>query len=133
MTQFYPLVKTVHIAMVYCTLALFTLRGLGSIAGYKWPQARPLRVTSYVVDTILLLAAVLLFVTLPHGVFANGWLTMKIALLVVYILLGLVAIRHGKSRSMKALFFIAALLVFAWIYSIARAHHPLGALRGLIG
>jgi uncharacterized membrane protein SirB2 len=51
----------------------------------------------------------------------------------VYILLGLVALRHGKSRSMKALFFIAALLVFAWIYSIARAHHPLGALRGLIG
>ena len=35
------------------------------------------------------------------------------------------------ARATKALFYAAALATFGMVYSIARAHHPLGFLYGL--
>jgi uncharacterized membrane protein SirB2 len=36
------------------------------------------------------------------------------------------ALRRGRSRTIRATCYVAALLVFATIVGIARAHHPLG-------
>ncbi len=131
MIQFYPQIKAVHVAMVVCTIALFALRGAGSLAGHKWPLWWPVRWASYAIDTTLLTAAMMLLVILPWGLFANGWLAMKVLLLVVYIVLAYMALRASRPVKVRLLLYAAALLVFAWIYSIARAHHPLGAIRGL--
>lgn len=59
------------------------------------------------------------------------WLTAKVALLVVYIGLGSFALKRGRNRGSRLLFWIAALLVFGLIASIARAHHPLGVFAAL--
>jgi len=131
MIQFYPQIKAVHVAMVIATVILFALRGAGALAGHRWPLAWPVRWASYAIDTTLLTAALMLLAVLPWGLFANGWLAMKLVLLVVYIVLAFVALRPGRSLRLRALLYIAALLVFGWMYSIARAHHPLGVLRGL--
>jgi uncharacterized membrane protein SirB2 len=58
--------------------------------------------------------------------FAAGWLTAKIALLIVYIVLGSIALRRGRSRRVRAWAFIAALATVAFLVTVARAHHPLG-------
>ncbi|MBP6798292.1 MAG: SirB2 family protein, partial [Luteimonas sp.] len=63
---------------------------------------------------------------LPGALYANGWLAMKLALLVVYVVLGVFALRRGRTRRARALCYVAALLVFAQMYFIARTHHPLG-------
>src|SRR5690606_2780358 len=107
---------------------LFALRGGGALLGMRWPLAWPVRWVSYAIDTTLLTAALMLLAILPWGLFANGWLAMKIVLLVVYIALGFMALRAGRSREARVLLYVAALLVFAWMYTIARAHHPLGIL-----
>jgi uncharacterized membrane protein SirB2 len=65
--------------------------------------------------------------------FANGWLAAKLALLVLYIGLGVYALRRGRNRGVRAACYVAALATFATIYSIARAHHPLGFLHGIAG
>jgi len=132
MIEFYPEIKSVHVAMAMATITLFALRGLGSLAGHRWPLSWPVRWASYAIDTTLLTAALMLLAILPWALFANGWLLVKIILLVFYIVLAYCALRAGRSRSIRGMLFIAALLVFAGIYSIARAHHPLGALRGLL-
>ena len=132
MIQFYPQIKAVHVAMVIATVILFALRGAGALAGHRWPLARPVRRASHVIDTLLLTAALMLLAVLPWGLFANGWLAMKLVLLVVYIVLAYIALRPGRSLRVRALLYAAALLVFAWMYSIARAHHPLGFLRGMV-
>ncbi len=59
--------------------------------------------------------------------FVHGWLTMKVVLLVVYIVLGSYALKRGQSRNARVLFWFAALAVYAFIISVARAH-PLGVL-----
>lgn len=131
MIQFYPQIKAVHVAMVIATVILFALRGAGALAGHRWPLRWPVRWASYAIDTTLLTAALMLLAVLPWGLFANGWLAMKLVLLVVYIVLAFIALRPGRPKPVRVMLYVAALLVFAWMYSIARAHHPLGLLRGL--
>jgi uncharacterized membrane protein SirB2 len=56
----------------------------------------------------------------------HGWLTAKVLLLVVYIVLGTFALRRARTKRTRAWCFFAAVAVFLFIVSIARAHHPGG-------
>lgn len=133
MIEFYPQIKSVHIAMALTSGAIFAFRGAAVLAGMRWPHWLAVRWTSYAVDTALLTAALMLLTILPGAMFANGWLTVKLLLLVVYIVLGVMAIKRGRTRMAKAGFYVAALLTFAMVYSIARAHNPWGFLYGVVG
>lgn len=133
MIEFYPQIKSIHIAMAITSGLIFALRGAGVLAGMRWPHWLPVRWTSYTVDTALLTAALMLLTMLPGAMFANGWLTVKLLLLVVYIVLGVFAIKRGRTRLAKAGFYVAALLTFGMVYSIARAHSPWGFLNASLG
>ena len=81
----------------------------------------------------MLLTAALMLTTIVHQYpFVQAWLTVKVLLLVVYIVLGTIALKRGRSPRERALAYVAALTVFAFIVSVARAHDPLGALAGLL-
>ncbi|GAB6196425.1 SirB2 family protein [Lysobacter xanthus] len=129
MIEFYPQIKAVHIAMVIASGLLFALRGAGVLGGQRWPMALPVKLLSYSIDTTLLTAALMLFTILPDGLFANGWLATKIALLVVYIVLGTVALKRGRTPRARAIGYVLALATFAFMVTIARAHHPLGFIH----
>ena len=129
--EFYPHIKHAHIGLALVSVALFALRGAAVQVGMHWPRRKPVRMASYAIDTGLLAAGLWLVAILPGGFFANGWLTAKLVLLVVYVVLGVFAMRRARSRVGRALCYVAALATFAMIYSIARAHHPLGYLYGL--
>ena len=133
MIEFYPQIKQAHIGFALASGAIFALRGAGVLAGMRWPHWLAVRWTSYTVDTALLTAAMMLLTILPGAMFSNGWLTAKLLLLVLYVVLGMFAIKRGRTRLAKAGFYVAALLTFAMIYSIARAHSPWGFLHGLVG
>ena len=127
MIEFYAQIKAVHVAMVFASGLLFALRGAGVLVGMRWPMRLPVKLLSYTIDTTLLTAALMLFTILPHAMFANGWLATKLVLLVVYIGLGTFALKRGRTPRTRALCYVAALCVFGFIISVARAHHPLGA------
>ena len=133
MIEFYPQIKSVHVAMIMASGLLFALRGSAALAGMRWPLSWPARALSYAIDTTLLTAALMLLSILPWGVFANGWLAMKVGLLVVYVVLGYLALRPGRGMRLRMGLFALALLTYGWMYTIARAHHPLGLLRGIAG
>jgi uncharacterized membrane protein SirB2 len=133
MIEFYPQIKMVHVATVLASGALFALRGAGVLAGQRWPRAVVVRWASYSIDTTLLTAAMMLLTILPWAMFGNGWLAMKLVLLVAYIVLGVLALRPNRGRMARAGLYLAALLTYAWMYSIARAHHPLGAFAQWAG
>ncbi len=58
--------------------------------------------------------------------FAQGWLTAKLIGLVVYIMFGMMALKRGRTRKVRAVFFVAALAAFAYIVSVALTRSPLG-------
>ena len=133
MMVFYPQIKTVHIAAVVCSGSLFFLRGALVQAGRStWAMVAPLRYLSYGIDTVLLTAALMLLTILPGAVFANGWLTAKLILLVAYVVLGSFALKRGRTPRARQLFFAAATLTYFVMFGIARAHHPLGWLSKVL-
>jgi len=60
---------------------------------------------------------------------AQGWLTAKVVLLVVYIVLGSLALRRAPTLRARAGCFAAAVAVYLFIAGIAVRHDPLGVLR----
>jgi uncharacterized membrane protein SirB2 len=128
MIEFYPQIKQFHIFIALLSGSLFAVRGAFALAGARWPRALPVKWLSYAIDTTLLTAALMLLTILPWAMFANGWLLVKIALIVAYVVLGVLAMRPNRERRVRARYYAAALLAFAAIYGIARAHHPLGWL-----
>jgi len=129
MIEFYPQIKLLHVGAVFASGSLFLLRGLAVQAGAAWAMATPVRYLSYGIDILLLAAALLLLALLPAAVFANGWLWVKIALLVVYVGLGTFALKRGRTAGVRLACFAGALAVFACMYLVARTHDPLGPLR----
>jgi uncharacterized membrane protein SirB2 len=132
MLEFYPQIKAVHIAAVIASGSLFALRGAAVQFGAKWAMAAPLRYLSYSIDTVLLTAALMLATVLHQLPFVQGWLTAKVLLLVCYVVLGTFALKRGRTRVVRTTCWIAALLVYLFIVSIARAHHPLGVIALLM-
>ena len=132
MIEFYSQIKWIHVAAVIASGGLFLLRGLSLQARASWPMAAPVRYLSYGIDSVLLAAAVALVVILPAAVYANGWLTVKLVLLVLYIGLGTVALKRGRTQTRRLAAFVAALAVYGSIIAVARAHHPLGPLVALL-
>ena len=118
-----------HVAAALLSGALFLARGLAVQAGARWALAGPVRYSSYAIDTVLLAAALLLFAMLPAALFANGWLAVKLALLLAYIVAGSFAIKRGRSLVQKRLALLLALLLYASIFSIASTRDPLAPLR----
>lgn len=124
----YLILKAVHITAVGLSGAGFVARGLGHFAGARWVASRAARTLPHVVDTVLLASALALAYSLRLSLSAAPWLLAKVAGLCVYIGLGSVALRFGRTRNMRIAAWAAALLVFGYIVSVAISKDPRGPL-----
>ena len=126
MLELYPQIKLIHMSAAIMSGVLFFVRGLALHLGGRWAMAAPVRYITYAIDTILLTAAIMLAAILRQYPFVHHWLTVKVVLLVVYIVLGTFALKRGKTAGVRWSAWIAALIVYGFIISVARAHHPAG-------
>lgn len=132
MLEYYPEIKLLHVTAVIASGTLFLIRGLAINWGGRWGMTRPIRYLSYAIDIVLLAAALMLLAILPSAIYGNGWLTLKLALLVVYIGLGSLALKRGRTMRVRRISFGAAIAIYVCMYLIARSHDPLGPLRLLL-
>ena len=133
MITFYPDIKLVHMSAALGSGTFFALRALALLGGMDWPRRAPVRYFSYTIDTVLLTAAFMLLTILPKGMYANGWLLVKLCFVTAYEVLGILAFRPQRRTASRAALVVAAGLCFLQVYCIARAHHPLGAFYLLMG
>jgi uncharacterized membrane protein SirB2 len=123
-------IKLAHVVAVIASGLLFFVRGMMVQAGHPArAMVAPLRYLSYSIDSILLLAALLLLAILPAATYGNGWLTVKLLLLPVYVVLGWMALHKAATRASRFGFFAAAVVTYLFMVSVARMHHPLGWLQ----
>jgi len=127
MAAWYLQILWTHIGCVIASGSLFFVRGCMMLAGLATANHIALRRISVVIDSLLLAAAITLTTIIHQYPFVQAWLTVKLVLLVVYIVLGVFALRRGRTRAIRATCFAAAMIVFLFIVSVARAHDPLGA------
>ena len=126
MEAFYLEIRTVHIGAVVISGILMLLRGFVRNAfNASWVMSWPVKSLSYTIDTVLLTAALMLATIIQQFPFVDGWLTMKVLLLVLYIVLGYSALR-GPNLKLRWANLAGAALVYGFIATIARAHSPLG-------
>ena len=122
----YPLALYTHITCAVITISFFMLRSYWMMTGSPLLHHRFVRIAPHIVDTLLLVSAIWLAVMLRQYPLAQDWLTVKVAALFAYIGLGMVALRFGRSKSVRGLAFALAIVTFAFIVSVAWYRHPAG-------
>lgn len=126
MTEYYLVLRNLHVGCAIATITLFVLRGLLMLADSPRRHGPVLRYLPHVIDTVLLTTALMLTTVISQYPFSTGWLTVKLVLLVAYIVLGSIALNRGRTRAIRVAAFAAALATIGFLVSVARTHHPLG-------
>ena len=124
----YLALKHLHIACVVLSGLGFSLRGWWMLNDSPRLKTRLARVAPHVIDSVLLGSALLMAWQSSQYPFAQGWLTAKFFGLLAYILLGMMALKRGRTKAQRATFFFAAMLAFAYIVSVALLRDPQGFL-----
>ena len=124
-TMDYLLLKTLHITCVVVTFVLFTGRGVLMFIDSRLLKARFLRIAPHVNDTLLLGSALWMAVISRQYPFVESWLTAKLVALVVYIGAGMIALSHGRTKRSRVTAWVFAMLVFAYIVSVALTRSPM--------
>ena len=120
-----------HIGCVIVSGCVFFTRGCLMLAGSNVTNHPLFEWTSRTVDTLFLAAGIALAIIIHQYPFVAPWLTVKVLLLVVYIVLGTFALRRGRTRAVRTGCFIAACAVFLFIVTVARAQSPVGIFSHL--
>ncbi len=120
----YLILKNLHLTTIVITLTLFVLRGAWMMAESPRLHARWVRIVPHVNDSLLLASGIGLAVLIQQYPLVHGWLTAKFFALILYIALGTIAIKRGRTRSQRIGAWIAALLVFGYIVAVALTHDP---------
>lgn len=128
----YATVKLVHQAAVVLSLTGFVARGAASLAGAGWVGSRAARTLPHVIDTVLLVSALTLAWMLRLTLDSAPWLVSKIAGLLAYVALGVVALRAQLPLRVRATAWVGALLTASWIVSVALTKSAAGFFRTLL-
>ncbi|WP_115720274.1 SirB2 family protein [Gallaecimonas mangrovi] len=119
----YLLVKQLHQALALVTVLFFIGRVLHGLVAPS-PAPRWLKVAPHIIDTALLAVGVWLAWQLGQYPFKDNWLTAKVVALVLYIALGTIAIKRGRTAQTRVLAAIGAVLVFLYIVGVAVYKSP---------
>ncbi len=133
--EFYLPLKHIHLSLVFLSLGLFVLRGSARLFIEQYPLWASLnrgftdikiaRIAPHIIDTFLLLSGVLLTLTIQQYPGSHAWLSVKMLLLVAYILLGIKAMRSQQVMQQR-LYFALAITCITLLITVAKTHHPLG-------
>ena len=114
------------------SLSGFFVRGAASLSGARWVNSRMAKTLPHVIDSVLLLSALMLAWVLGLTPLNSPWLAAKIVGLIVYVGLGVVALRPGRSWAVRATAWVAALTTAGWIVSVAMTKSALGFFASLL-
>ena len=112
--------KLVHESCVVLTFFSYSLRGFWMMIDSALLQHKLTRVLPHIIDTVLLVSGVTLALMLYGDFYRLSWLMVKLGAVVVYIVLGSIAIRYGRTKTVRITALILAWCVFFFIVVLAR-------------
>ena len=112
-------IKIIHVGCALLSISGFFARGILMMRDSAMLQKRLFKITPHIIDTLLLGSAIWLAVQNSVNPGDNPWLLAKIIALLVYIGLGTVALKRGKTKQVRIIAWLAALLMFAYIVAVA--------------
>lgn len=118
-------VKLIHIVCALLSISGFVARGILMIRSSPLLAARLVKVLPHIIDTVLLVTAIMLASQWGWSALQMPWLLAKIVALLVYIGFGMLALKPGRSQSVRTSAWLAAIVTFAYIVSVAITKNPL--------
>ncbi|HEY9052060.1 MAG TPA: SirB2 family protein [Gammaproteobacteria bacterium] len=117
--SFYSLIKIIHIICAILSISGFIIRG-GLMMSHSLLLQHPVsKRLPHIIDSLLLATALIMIFMSSQYPFVLDWLTAKVIALLVYILLGMVALKWGKTRNIRIMAWVLAVLTFVYIVSVA--------------
>ncbi len=117
----YMMLKHLHMTFALLSALGFLLRGIWMMMDSPLLQKKLTRILPHVIDTLLLATAVALIIISHQYPFVVPWLTWKLLLVIVYIGLGVFALRGAKTKRARTGLFVLNLGVLAAIFWLAVA------------
>ena len=121
----YFAIKHLHITLAMLSGIFFFVRGLLMMSDSPLLHRRWATVLPHIIDTALLASAVALVIISAQYPFEQTWLTAKLLALIAYIAVGTVAIKRGRTKSIRIAAFLAALAIFGYIVMVALTKQPI--------
>jgi uncharacterized membrane protein SirB2 len=125
----FDVLKTIHVLSATASIGGFILRGYWMFTANTLLDRRSAKTLPHIIDTILLGSAVGMLFIWHSSPFSMAWLSAKIVALLVYIGLGMVALRFGKTRRIRTSCWLMALVVATYIVSVALTKSAQGFLQ----
>lgn len=118
------LLKHIHVTCVALSYSLFLMRGVWMLRDSPSLQQRWVKIAPHTVDTVLLASAIALAWQLGISPLTHPWLAAKIIALLLYVAVGTIALKRGKTKRIRLAAWLAAQAVFFYIVSVAVTHNP---------
>lgn len=118
--------KTLHIIFALISLTGFLLRALLMYTGSPLLRHRAVQIIPHIVDTVFLGSGFWLAFVVNFGLFSNPWLTMKVLLLMLYLLFVGITLSRGSTMITRTVSFFLAILTYVYIVGVAINKSPLG-------
>jgi uncharacterized membrane protein SirB2 len=121
----YIAIKHLHTTAAALSILFFVVRAYWSVTSSPRLQSRIVRIAPHIIDTALLVFGVMLAVMIGPE---QPWILAKIIALILYIGVGTIAIKRGKTARTRGIAALVAIAIFAYIVGVAIRHDPMSWL-----
>ena len=118
MQSIYEFTKVINITTALLSISGFILRGVWMLNSSSLLQNRWVKIVPHINDTILLVAAIILVILTAQYPGPTTWINIKIIALIIYILLGTIALKRGKTKPMRITAWVLAILIFIYMFEV---------------
>lgn len=109
--------KHLHMTLAVLSVALFTLRFIWLLANSAKLQAKWVKITPHIIDTLLLTLGVVMAVQYSINPLEQLWLGEKILAIFAYIFTGYYTLKLARNKTMQIIGYLGAM---GWIMLIVR-------------
>ena len=121
---FYEFVKYLHVTAITLSISGFIFRVILKLNDSPGQTKYWFKKLPHYVDTLLLATALTMVYILGVNPLTTFWIAEKIIGLLIYLFLGMFAIRWGKTKNIRIMAAGMAVLVFSYIVYVAHYKAP---------
>lgn len=118
--------KTLHIIFALISLTGFLLRVLLMYTGSPLLRHKAVQIIPHIVDTVFLGSGFAMAFVANLGLFSYPWLTLKVLLLMCYLLFVGITLSRGSTMITRTVTFFLAIITYVYIVGVAINKSTLG-------
>ncbi|HEY9278743.1 MAG TPA: SirB2 family protein [Eoetvoesiella sp.] len=121
----YIAIKHLHMTAAILSILFFMVRAFWSVTGSAKLQLKFVKIAPHIIDTVLLVCGIFLASVIGAS---QPWILAKVVGVLLYIGVGTLAIKRGKTPQIRAIAALIAIAIFFYIVGVAISHSPMSWL-----